>query len=97
MDAVHPASGPIAIVRVDGNAVAGRLSEIFRKDMTLASGQCRTCRRETEIASTVVELDDAGLIVLCPSCKHTMFTVVTGPVRTWIDLSGISGLSIPHA
>jgi hypothetical protein len=25
-----------------------------------------------------------------------LLTVVVGPQRTWLDLSGISGLQIPH-
>lgn len=95
-DAVHPFSGPIPVTRVDGNALAGPLSEVFATDMTLATGECRNCTLLMPLADTIVEMDDAGFIVLCPGCGHTLFTVVHTAKRTWVDLQGISGLGIPR-
>lgn len=91
----HP-SGGIEIGRVDGNALAGPLSEIFRTDMTDASGECRHCGTLAQLADAIVEMDDAGLIVMCGHCGRTLFTVVRSEARTWIDLQGIAGLAIPR-
>jgi len=92
---VHPETGAIHVGRLDGNAIAGSLSEIFRADMTMASGECRNCGLALLLADAVVELDDAGYIVICPGCSRVLFTVVRSPARTWIDLQGICGLGIP--
>jgi len=94
---MHPDSGVVNIGRIDGNALAGPLSEIFRSDMTLASGECRGCGHAMLLADTIVEMDDAGFIVMCPSCTHVLFTVVKNDKRTWIDLQGLAGLGIPSA
>jgi len=92
---MDPHTGVVNVGRVDGNALAGPLSEIFRSDMTLASGECRSCGHLMLLADTVVEMDDAGFIVMCSNCKHVLFTVVKSEKRTWIDLQGLAGLGIP--
>jgi len=83
------------VMHVDGNAVAGPLSEIFRADMTQAFGECRHCHETTELARAEVELDDVGFTLKCRSCTHVLFTVIHTDDRTWVDLQGISGLGLP--
>jgi len=63
---------------VDGNVLAGPLSELFRFDLTMTSGECRHCGD-----------------VRCCSCGEMLMAIVTTEKRTWLDLSGISGLQIP--
>lgn len=82
---------------VDGNALAGPLSELFRFDLTTTSGQCRHCGDVTVLARAMVYVDPSGYVVRCCSCGDVLLTVVTGPERTWLDLGGISGLQIPTA
>jgi hypothetical protein len=89
----HPTTGSIDIGRVDGNALAGPLSEIFRVDITMASGTCRSCAGTCILADAVVEADAVGLIVLCPTCTHTLFTVVRSPEGVRADLQGLAALS----
>jgi uncharacterized protein YbaR (Trm112 family) len=91
----HPQTGVVDVGRLDGNVLAGPLSEIFRTDMTLAVGRCRNCQVEYPLAETTVEMDDAGVIVICPRCRHTLFTVVRTEERVWVDLQGVAGLGIP--
>ena len=81
---------------VDGNALAGPLSELFRFDLTTTSGECRHCGDVTVLARAMVYLDPNGYVMRCSSCDDVLLTVVTGPKRTWLDLSGISGLQIPN-
>jgi len=83
------------IQHVDGNAVAGQLAQIFRGDMTAATGRCRHCTSETVFAEARVELDTSGFILRCPSCTRVLFTVVSNDKRTWVDLQGIEGISLP--
>lgn len=85
------------VTHVDGNALAGPLSEIFRADMTLAAGECRHCHDTTVLARALVEMDEAGFAVHCCECSHVLFTVIRTGDRTWVDLQGIAGLEFPTA
>lgn len=81
-------------VRVDGNAIAGPLSELLTADMTMAVVTCGPCGSGSVLATAVVELDSAGFIVLCPSCRHTLFTVVKTGDRMTLDVQGMTELSV---
>jgi hypothetical protein len=84
------------VEHVDGNVLAGPLSELFRFDLTTTSGECRHCHDVTVLARAMVYLDPNGYVARCSACGEVLLTVVIGPKRTWVDLSGISGLQIPH-
>lgn len=90
----HDRAGTVS--HVDGNALAGPLSEIFHADMTMATGECRSCHDSTVLARALVEVDAAGFAVRCCACSHVLFTVVRTNDRTWVDLQGIAGLAIAH-
>lgn len=66
----------IASARVDGNAVAGLLSDLFDGDVTLLAGVCGGCGAVASLAEAVVELDETAAIARCRSCTHTLFTVL---------------------
>jgi hypothetical protein len=81
---------------VDGNVLAGPLSELFRFDLTTTSGECRSCGDVTVLARAMVYLDPSGYVVRCCACGAVLLTVVVGPERTWVDLHGIAGVQIPR-
>jgi hypothetical protein len=80
---------------VDGNALAGPLSEYFRVDVTTAVGRCAGCGDTTQLARAMVYPDEMGLVVRCSHCDDVLMTLVTGPDRSWLDLSGIGNLQLP--
>lgn len=82
---------------VDGNALAGPLSEYFRVDVTTAIGRCAGCSDTAQLARAMVYPDQMGLVVRCRNCNDVLMTVVIGPDRSWLDLSGISSLQLPAA
>ena len=86
--------GTEPLVRVDGNAIAGALSEIFATDMTVASLTCGHCGRTAMLAVASVELDDDGFIVLCRSCDHTLFTGVRREGQLSIYLQNVTALTV---
>jgi DNA-directed RNA polymerase subunit RPC12/RpoP len=61
---------------VDGNAVAGLLTELFETDASMLIGVCGECGASAPLAETVVELDERAAIVRCRTCTHTLFTVL---------------------
>ncbi|MFS0911293.1 DUF6510 family protein [Microbacterium sp. 179-I 3D2 NHS] len=60
---------------VDGNCLAGMLSDLFGSDVTGLVGVCGGCGTEAPLAVAVVELDPRVAIVRCRSCTRTLFTV----------------------
>jgi hypothetical protein len=79
---------------LDGNALAGALSEIFITDATAAIGQCANCLRTGPIAETQVYANAPGLVARCPQCDEVVVRLVRAPGRAWLDLSGLHCLQI---
>jgi DNA-directed RNA polymerase subunit RPC12/RpoP len=65
-----------ATSRVDGNAAAGLLTEVFAVDVTTMRGACGACGSAGPLAEAVVELDDVAAIIRCRTCTHTLMTVL---------------------
>jgi uncharacterized Zn finger protein len=82
---------------IDGNALAGPLSDVFAFDITSAVGRCRSCGASGMIAETVVYAASPGYIARCPHCDAVLATVVESADRIWLNLSGISALEIPKS
>ena len=82
-----------ATARVDGNALAGVLTEVFEGDVTARVGVCGGCGAAAPLAETVVELDDVAAIVRCRSCTHTLFTVLRDARGTRVVFAGLRELA----
>ncbi len=80
---------------LDGNALAGPLSEIFAVDLTVAAGRCVQCGRTGPVAGLRVYAQAPGLVARCPGCDSVMLRLVRGPASAWLDLSGTVCLQIP--
>ncbi|WP_120493579.1 DUF6510 family protein [Microbacterium phyllosphaerae] len=91
MNATHPGHHH----RVDGNAAGGLLLEIFGRDMTAARATCRHCAHEAALADAVAELDDAGVILLCRGCHHTLLTCLTLDGAQTLAIGTLSRLRWP--
>lgn len=76
--------------RLDGNAAAGLLGEVFGRDMTLAEGDCAHCGRTGPLAEAIAEVDADGVILLCRGCTHTLLTVVRAHGRRSFAATGLS-------
>lgn len=81
--------------RVDGNAAGGLLLEIFGRDMTAARATCRQCAHEAALADAVAELDDAGVILLCRGCRHTLLTYLRRENERTLTVGGLTRLRWP--
>jgi ribosomal protein S27E len=80
---------------LDGNVLAGPLMEVFRVDMTMASGECAGCHDRSVLAEAMVYVDAPAWIVRCHVCDDVLLTIahVTGGMR--FDLRGLTALDIP--
>jgi hypothetical protein len=87
-------------LRLDGNAAAGMLSEIFTHDMTSAQVTCAQCGRTGPMGSLMLYGGQIGAVLRCPGCDHVQMRMVYVPDRGgqyWMDMRGISRLRIAPA
>jgi hypothetical protein len=83
--------------RLDGNAAAGVLAEIFTFEVTTARTACVRCGATGEVGAQMAYMTDIGTVVRCSSCDSALIRVVRqneGPQRYWLDLKGIEYLQL---
>jgi hypothetical protein len=84
-----------AELRLDGNAAAGLLSEIFAAEMTTARGTCVECGATNVFAATQLYAQAPGAVLRCPDCTAVLMCVVRLPDGGLVvDLSGIRRIRI---
>ena len=86
-------------LKVDGNAIAGQLREIFTVEMTTAQAVCGGCRAVSAMGRADVYLGGPGAVARCPVCGRVLLRIVRGGGRMWLDLSGTAcvEVSMPEA
>jgi uncharacterized Zn finger protein len=77
---------------LDGNAVAGRLVEIFGRELTTAVGTCGTCGAVAPVAELVVYLRGPGTVARCRSCGAVLMVLTTIREINCVDLGGLADL-----
>ena len=80
--------------RLDGNAAAGLLSEVFAVEMTVAIETCASCGTAKPIGATHVYADAPGVVLRCPACEAMLICIVRIRGRLLVDLRGISRLEL---
>jgi Zn finger protein HypA/HybF involved in hydrogenase expression len=80
-------------LRLDGNAAAGLLQEVFAMEMTTAVGTCGSCGAEDAVGAVHLYVS-AGHVLRCPHCDSVLMRVVEAGTRVWIDLSGVRSLEL---
>ena len=83
--------------RLDGNAAAGLLAEIFTLEITTARAACVHCGAAGEIGSQMAYVSEIGTVVRCSACDNALIRVVRQddePGRYWLDLKGVEYLQL---
>jgi uncharacterized protein DUF6510 len=80
-------------MRLDGNAAAGLLSEVFGRDVTTAVGTCDGCGSAHAVGAIHVYLA-AGTVLRCPHCEAVVMKVVTDGERFWVDVRGLRSMEL---
>jgi hypothetical protein len=75
--------------RLDGNAAAGVLWEVFAVEMTTASCTCDACGRVSAVGGLMLYGGAMGSVLRCPSCDALVLCVTSGPAGHVIELRGI--------
>ncbi len=80
--------------RLDGNAAAGQLAELFAFEVTIARTKCARCRDTRPLAELHAYLQAAGTILCCATCEAVQARVVRSPDRAWLDLRGVEVIEV---
>jgi hypothetical protein len=76
-------------LKLDGNAVAGLLREIFTMEMTNAQSTCAGCGKVHAVGKVDVYLNAPGAVLRCPACAQVLMRIVHSGTRYWLDLTGV--------
>ncbi|MEU4241242.1 DUF6510 family protein [Actinoplanes sp. NPDC026619] len=82
---------------LDGNALAGDLSELFTVDVTAARYTCAGCGHADAIAALLLWGQEMGQVGRCPHCSDVVLRMVHAPDRVFLDLRGSVRLELPLA
>lgn len=81
---------------VDGNSLAGPLSELFTFDPTTAMARCSGCGDIAALAKAMVYGEPDTFVVRCSACDDVLMVVVEEPESVCIELRGMSWLKVPR-
>src|SRR2546423_12843596 len=81
-------------LRVDGNAAAGILSELFVPDLTTARAKCAGCGTTRAIGVLLVYAHGMGTVMRCPGCDGVVMRIARTPTHVWFDASGATSISV---
>jgi hypothetical protein len=83
--------------RLDGNAAAGILEEIFTFEITTARAACVHCGAAGEVGAQMAYVTEIGTVLRCSGCEGVLIRLVRqdeGPQRYWLDLKGLEYLQL---
>jgi hypothetical protein len=88
-------------LRLDGNAAAGMLAEIFMYDMTAAQSTCAHCGCTAALGALLMYGGQTGTILRCPTCDQVELRIMHIPERSGqragqfcLDMRGMALLQI---
>lgn len=83
-------------LRLDGNAYAGLLREVFVQDMTAARGSCASCGAVAEVGAQHLYgyPDGPGAVLRCRSCESVLMVLVRTGTAYRLGISGLAWLEV---
>jgi hypothetical protein len=84
------------MTHLDGNAVAGELSEVFIGDLTTATATCAGCGTTGTLA-TVDVYEGPGTVLRCPACDSVLLRLVHVRGEICFEMRGVSVLRITRS
>ena len=76
-------------LRLDGNAAAGLLQELFAFEITTATTICDGCARASPVGALLFYGQQLGAVLRCPACTQVMMVVTRPHDEWWLDLRGV--------
>lgn len=73
---------------LDGNAVAGMLTEIYGDDVTTMLAECASCGNVDHVAELLAYVHAPGVVLRCSSCSTVIVRIVAHPRGMRVDVQG---------
>jgi hypothetical protein len=85
-----------AALRLDGNAAAGLLQEIFVHELTGARGACSGCGAVGEVGAQHLYMTprSPGAVLRCAACESVLMVIVHAGGRFRLALQGLAWLEM---
>jgi ribosomal protein S27E len=81
-------------LRLDGNAVAGLLAEVFTLEATTAVVRCAHCGHEDALGAATVYANAPGVVVRCRGCAAVLMRFAEIRDRVVADLRGSASVTL---
>ncbi|MDI3339716.1 MAG: DUF6510 family protein [Sphaerobacter sp.] len=81
-------------LRLDGNAAAGLLDQIFASEVTTVRGTCAGCGRTSSIGALLLYGGAMGAVLRCPGCEAVVLRAAAIRGRYLLDLRGAAHLEL---
>jgi hypothetical protein len=81
--------------RLDGNAAAGPLAELFTVDLSVAVATCAGCGHSSPLAECTAYSDAPALVLRCPGCAGVILRYSSDRGTIRLDLTGARLLAAP--
>lgn len=81
---------------LDGNAIAGLLTEVLAVEPTTTIAICNSCGDEAVLAQSRVVIDSPDTAVKCSNCDDVLFVIVTSETEHTIIFSGLRLFRMPR-
>jgi Zn finger protein HypA/HybF involved in hydrogenase expression len=78
---------------LDGNAIAGMLTEVFAVEMTTATMTCGNCGMAGAVGAMHV-FRGAGIVMRCPNCDNAVAKIVKDGTRMWMSFTGMQTMEV---
>ena len=84
-------------LRLDGNAAAGILREVFVHELSAARGACASCGAIAQLGSQHLYMypRSPGAVLRCTSCQDVLMVFVHAAGRYRLGLRGLTWLEMP--
>jgi hypothetical protein len=86
-------------LRLDGNAAAGMLREVFAYDLSAARGACASCGAIAQMGGQHLYRYplSPGAVLRCQACENILMVFVNGGGRYRFGMQGLKWLEIRDA
>jgi ribosomal protein S27E len=80
--------------RLDGNAVAGLLAEVFAFDATTAMVHCTGCGHDDPLGAATVYSHAPGVVVRCRGCSGVLMRFAEIRDHVMVDMRGAAWVEL---
>lgn len=81
------------VAYLDGNVLAGPLSELYGVDRTGEVGRCAECGSSGPLTESRVYMGP-GMVARCRNCDAVLMTVVERPGETIVRMHALTGIDL---